>query len=134
MPVEDLRVNCQLKSILTRHWIDQKELGTSVHGGTVRLRGELRRLASSEEHGPVDAQVLSELVQEIRRIEGVKKVYFLDVLVRATEVTTPRAAEGEVGEDARPARALDLVLRRSGDRPEADRPEADGDKKPEQGC
>lgn len=109
MSVADMRLTCEIKAIFTRHWIDQKELNVSVHGGSVRLRGELRRLASSE-HGSVDTSVLMEIVCEIQRLRGVQKVYFLDVTVsalddkvtaRTLEDDSPQGAEVNLGEVSR---------------------------------
>ena len=84
MSVTDMRVTCQIKAILTRHWIDQRELNVSVHGGSVRLRGEMRRLASHR-HGSFDISWLTEVVAQVRRVPGVKKVYFLDVKLEDPE-------------------------------------------------
>ena len=79
-----MRVTCQIKAILTRHWVDQKELRISVHRGTVRLSGMIKRLAAGE-GCDISTSWLAEIVAEMRRVPGVEKVYFLDVTVDTGE-------------------------------------------------
>ena len=76
MAASSFLVNCKVRAILARHWIDLQKIRFHFVRGTLYLKGELRQLGP---RGPVplDGLVLERLEWEIRGIPGVKKVYFL---------------------------------------------------------
>ena len=92
MSVSDLQLSSKVKAVLTRHWIDLRELRFAVYGGTVRLAGEARRLSASEK-AAIDATAFDEIVQELRRLRDVKKVYFLDVKIERRDTQKQSGAD-----------------------------------------
>ncbi len=80
MGTEDVRITEQVRRVLARHWIDPTDLRWTCTKGTLRFRGTFRRLPSPESP-PVGEPLLETVSQEIRRLQGVQKVYFTGVQV-----------------------------------------------------
>jgi len=83
----DTRINEQVRRILARFWVDASELRSTCTRGTLRFHGTLRRLPAADRECPLQEPVIEVLTQEIRRLPGVKKVYFTGVQVEERWVT-----------------------------------------------
>lgn len=73
--MSDFRANSRIRSVLARHWVDLQKLRFGAFRGTVRLSGELCHLGSGR-FGSSEAVKLESLEQDMRRIPGVRHVYF----------------------------------------------------------
>ena len=78
MPINDLDINAKIRAILARHWIDADKLRFRTTGGTVRFHGTLARQGSLMVCD-VEATLIEVLINEIRHVPGVQKVYFTGV-------------------------------------------------------
>jgi len=74
----DLDINSKIRAILTRHWIDADRLRFRTTAGTVRFHGTLARQGSLMVCD-VEATLIEVLINEIRHVPGVQKVYFTGV-------------------------------------------------------
>ena len=69
-----MKVNAWIRSVFARHWIDLRQVKYTNSRGTVRIRGELRRLGGGRSQlSPGDLELFE---QEIKRVSGVSRVYF----------------------------------------------------------
>ncbi len=68
----DLDINCQVRKVLVRHWIDLGRVHMRSTRGVVHLRGELCRLYQSKE--ALNTASVLELISEIRHIRDVRRV------------------------------------------------------------
>ena len=75
MVVSDFRINSKVRAVLAKHWIDLQSIRFGSFRGVVRLMGELRRLGGGSSSARDEFQ-LDVLEGEIKRIRGVKRVYF----------------------------------------------------------
>jgi hypothetical protein len=80
MPTNDLQINSKIRAIFARHWVDAEKLQFRTTAGTVRFHGVLARQGSFTVCD-ADTTLLEVLINEIRRISGVQKVYFTGVEV-----------------------------------------------------
>jgi hypothetical protein len=78
MPTIDLQISAKIRAVLARHWIDTEKLRFGAAAGVVRFSGVLAR-QGAHSVCDVDATFVEMLVDEIRRIQGVEKVYFTGV-------------------------------------------------------
>lgn len=85
MGTEDVRITELVRRVFARHWIDQTDLRFSCTRGVLRFFGRLRRLPT-EEPVPLGESLVETITQEIRRIQGVEKVYFSGVQLEETWV------------------------------------------------
>ena len=71
--VPDATIRTRVRSVLTRYWIDLREVQIRVVRGLVRLDGRLEHhgtaVASTADHVRLD-----EIVAAVRRIQGVRRV------------------------------------------------------------
>ena len=75
MAHSDQEINCGVRSVLSRHWVDLSKTNFASRRGIVRLMGELRRLGA-ESSKPLEPQNLEALDSEIKRLRGVDRVHF----------------------------------------------------------
>jgi hypothetical protein len=68
----DLDINCQVRKVLVRHWIDLGKVSMRTTRGVVHLSGELRKLYHAREE--LNTALVLTLVSEIRRIRNVRRV------------------------------------------------------------
>ena len=79
MAVPDIQIRTNVRSVLTRHWIDLARLSFDCCCGSVRFRGEISFAEGHRCSSP--AALLETLESEIKRIPGVKSVYLMGVTV-----------------------------------------------------
>ena len=72
MIISDLKINSNVRAVLCRHWVDLQKLNYASFKGAVRLQGELAYLGTRVVG--CDLALLEFIEQEIRRIDGVKRV------------------------------------------------------------
>ncbi len=74
MSNSDLQINVRIRKILASHWIDLRDLHYRAYKGTVRLSGYMKRINGI----PTDVlpMPIPLIEHEVRRIEGVKLVFF----------------------------------------------------------
>ena len=75
MAASDFRINSLVRSVFARHWIDLQRVRYASFGGAVRVSGELCVLGGQPQ-AKIDAARVEILEAEIRRLNGVKQVYF----------------------------------------------------------
>lgn len=82
--VSDLEIKSRVRGALTKHRLDLTALDFDCCKGSVSFRG---RICFAEGHTPPESNVpLLEMLQmELKRIPGVRKVYFLGVKVPKSE-------------------------------------------------
>jgi hypothetical protein len=68
----DLDINCRVRRVLVRHWIDLGKLSTRTTGGVVWLTGSLERLPNSGAR--LDAPSVDGVLTEIRRTPDVRRL------------------------------------------------------------
>jgi hypothetical protein len=68
----DLDINCAVRKILVRHWIDLGRISMRTTGGVAHLNGELARLPKVEM--PLTPSTVTEMINEIRRTSGARRV------------------------------------------------------------
>ena len=67
----DLEINCAVRRVFVRHWIDLGKLSFRTQKGRVTLRGSLDRLPGSEQL--LTVQAVEQLFTELQRIHGVDR-------------------------------------------------------------
>ena len=92
---QDTRIAEQVRRILTRFWIDATELRFTSTRGTLRFHGTLRRLPSADRDCPLHEPVIEAITHEIRRLQGVQKVYFTGVTVEERWVQAELIEDGD---------------------------------------
>ena len=75
MAASDFRTNTAVRSVLARHWIDVQRIKFGCFRGTVRFTGSLAFLGTRA-NGTLDAAKVELLEREIKRLQGVSRVYF----------------------------------------------------------
>ncbi len=75
MSVQDLELNCQIRGVLARHWIDPNRLSFSARRGHVHLSGELLVIGADKDKEKTIG-VLQAVEAEIRRVQAVRTVTF----------------------------------------------------------
>lgn len=68
----DTNIRSYIRSVLTHRRMELSSLDIGSFRGTVRLRGELRRIGGSTD---ITAEVLETLEHEILRLRGVRRVH-----------------------------------------------------------
>ena len=112
MSVQDLELNCGVRGVLSRHWIDLTKTSFFARKGHVHVGGELQMLGEAGAKGSA-AEALKATESEIRRLPDVRTVSFgftnwvrdsagawicLDGNPEAAS-TGPRAASGSSGNE-----------------------------------
>jgi hypothetical protein len=70
--LSDLDINCRVRRVLVRHWIDLGKICVRTTSGVVRLSGSLVRLHSG---GPaLDPTTVVGIMAEIRRIQDIRRI------------------------------------------------------------
>lgn len=98
MTVQDLQVNCSVRSVLCRHWIDSRRLNYTTRRGHVHLSGEVQMLGAYAGK-QVTAIALTAVENELRQMRDIKSTQFHftnwlrddDGNWRCTEKEEPRA-------------------------------------------
>jgi hypothetical protein len=75
MSVQDLELNCHVRGVLARHWIDSNRISFHTRRGHVQLAGELRVIGAPKNKERT-AGVLQAVESEIRRVQAVRTVSF----------------------------------------------------------
>lgn len=70
-PVERMGIIRSVRALLVRNYIDLGRLVIQISPGTVHLRGNFQRLLGAS---PLSPEFLQSLIQDIRRIPGVRRV------------------------------------------------------------
>jgi hypothetical protein len=71
--LSDLDINCRVRRVLVRHWIDLGRISVRTTCGVVRLSGSLVRLPNG---GPaLDPATVAGIVTEVRRIPDVRRTH-----------------------------------------------------------
>jgi hypothetical protein len=68
----DLEINCAVRKVLVRHWIDLGKISIRSTSGVVTLSGTLDKLPKVD--SPLTSSSVGEIVSEIRRASSVKRV------------------------------------------------------------
>ena len=68
----DLEVNCAVRRVFIRHWVDLGRISFRTQRGNVTLRGSLERLPGSDQ--PLTVQTVEQMFMELQRIHGVNRV------------------------------------------------------------
>jgi hypothetical protein len=68
----DLDINCRVRRVLVRHWIDLGKLSVRTTCGVVWLNGSLERLPNSG--AALDTPALESILAEIRRTPDVRRL------------------------------------------------------------
>jgi len=68
----DLEINCSVRKILVRHWLDLGRISLRTTSGVTYLSGELARLPKVE--NPLTSSTVTEIINRIRRISGIRRV------------------------------------------------------------
>jgi hypothetical protein len=70
--LSDLDINCRVRRVLVRHWIDLGRISVKTTSGVVRLSGALVRLPSAG--SPLSPASVAGIVTEVRRIQDVRRI------------------------------------------------------------
>ena len=73
--VADTEIRSEIRSLLTRHRVDQQRLQVRITSGTVRVSGELAYHGSVVNGGLAPATIEA-LEHEVMRARGVKNAFF----------------------------------------------------------
>jgi len=68
-------INRGVRSVLTRHWVDLTKTSFLSRRGILRMTGELQRLGAAAST-KVQPTALETLDQELKRVRGVRHVYY----------------------------------------------------------
>jgi hypothetical protein len=75
MTVQDFELNCTIRGVLARHWIDSNRLMFRARRGHIQVAGEFRLLGAPNDR-EITATVLRRVESEIRRVQSVRTVTF----------------------------------------------------------
>ncbi len=75
MSSQDLDLNCGVRNVLTRHWIDPTKTNLFVRKGHVHMSGEAS-MVGVPRPGQETAEALKALESDVRRLHEVKSVSF----------------------------------------------------------
>jgi hypothetical protein len=75
LTAQDLQLNCGVRSVLNRHWIDLTKTAFFARSGHVHLSGEVSVIGATRRHANT-ADVLRAFEAELRRLQEVKSVSF----------------------------------------------------------
>jgi hypothetical protein len=76
MSEKDLKINASVRRILVEHNLDLSVLHASTTSGSVKIRGQLRKLSLRRMSDRIALRTLGMLETSITRIKGVKRVSF----------------------------------------------------------
>ena len=68
----DLHINCAVRKVMVRHWIDLGKLSMRTTRGVVRLSGALSRLPGAAGH--LNCALIITILSEIKRVTHVRRV------------------------------------------------------------
>ena len=68
----DLHINCAVRKVMVRHWIDLGKLSMRTTRGVVRLSGELCRLSGATGH--LNCALILTILSELKRVTHVRRV------------------------------------------------------------
>jgi hypothetical protein len=68
----DLEINCAVRKVLVRHWIDLGKISIRTIAGVTTLSGALDKLPKVDV--PLTSSSVGEIIAEIRRAPSVKRV------------------------------------------------------------
>jgi len=88
--VSDLELNCSVRRIMVRHWIDLGKISVRSTRGVIWLTGDLVKLKNTGEQLTPDK--VESLLTEVRQVRGVKRMH-----ARLTNWDADKM-EGAVGE------------------------------------
>jgi hypothetical protein len=69
----DLEINCSVRKVLVRHWLDLGKISLRTTSGVTYLSGELARLPKVET--PLTSSSVTEIINEIRRVSSVRRIH-----------------------------------------------------------
>ncbi|HTF86989.1 MAG TPA: hypothetical protein VK843_01175 [Planctomycetota bacterium] len=75
MSSEDLELNCGIRSVLTRHWIDLSKTNFFVRRGHVHMSGEVS-LIGVQRPSEDTAVALRAVESDVRRLQAIKSLSF----------------------------------------------------------
>ena len=75
MSSQDLELNCGVRNVLTRHWIDLTKTNFYVRKGHVQMSGEVA-VVGVQRPGQETAEALKAFESDVRRLHEVKSVSF----------------------------------------------------------
>lgn len=75
MSVQDLELNCKVRGIVARYWVDSNRLSFNSRRGHVCVSGELRVTGKHKGHDET-AGMLRSLEYDVRRLQDVRAVEF----------------------------------------------------------
>ena len=68
----DLEINCAVRKVLVRHWIDLGRISIRTSAGVTTLSGALDKLPKVD--APLTSSSVGEIIAEIKRASSVKRV------------------------------------------------------------
>jgi len=75
MSASDLQLNCGIRSVLSRHWIDLTKTSFYARRGHVHMTGEVQ-VVGARKGGQETADVLRAFELELKRLQAVRSVSF----------------------------------------------------------
>lgn len=75
MSAQDLEINCQVRGIVSRYWLDPNRLSFQTRRGNVHVSGEVR-VTGAEQGNEEIAGILRSLEDDVRRLPSVYEVEF----------------------------------------------------------
>ena len=70
--LSDLEINCAVRKVLVRHWIDLGKISVRTSAGVLTLSGTLDKLPNVDT--PLTSPAVGEMITEIRRVSSVRRV------------------------------------------------------------
>jgi hypothetical protein len=70
--LSDLEINCAVRKVLVRHWIDLGRISVRTSAGVITLSGALDKLPNVD--APLTSASVEEMFVEIRRVSSVRRV------------------------------------------------------------
>lgn len=113
MSAQDLEINCQVRGIVSRYWLDPNRLSFQTRRGNVHVSGEVRVTGAEQESEQI-AGILRSLEDDVRRLPSVYEVEFELTNWRRDEsggwVSTEERAEAKPSEEPATAAAREQSL------------------------
>src|SRR5262249_16767505 len=75
MSVQDLELNCQVRAIVAKFWIDPNRLSLSARRGNVHISGELRFTGAEQDHEQT-VEMLQSLESDLRSLHDIRELEF----------------------------------------------------------
>ena len=75
MSAQDLQLNCGIRSVLSRHWIDLTKTSFYARRGHVHMSGEVQ-VVGARKGAEETAHVLRAFELELKRLQAVRSVSF----------------------------------------------------------